>query len=219
VSPENLGTREAEIVAVMNLVNYAKRSQAQYAAAQHQGGYHTLDLDGRIIEGQRKPRERLAPLPFDLAGASVLDVGCNQGGMLLAAREKGIRWGVGIDYDYRMVNAATRIKAFKGLERINFYCLDVDREELGFIRDLLPEGRVDIVFLLSVCMWIERWRELITFCSTLAPRMLFEANGSEEQQVDQEAHLRTTYSRVEMLRDRSYDDPGQPNRSLFYCQI
>jgi hypothetical protein len=51
-----------------------------------------------LIRGQL---ERLSKVPFDFSRKSVLDIGSNQGGMLINLGDK-LKWGVGIDGDSRL---------------------------------------------------------------------------------------------------------------------
>lgn len=210
--------REIELVQLTNLLGYAKTELKSYSALLFPAGYHTLDVAGTILPGQRKPKDRLALLPFDLKGASVLDIGCNQGGMLFAAADSGLRWGVGIDHDVKLLNAANRMRTIRGDARISFYHFDVDKEDHGRILDFLPDENVDLVLLLSVCMWITQWKALLDFCSALSPKLLFETNGTEQQQSEQERYVRKLYTHIELLAGESLDDPIQKKRRLFYCE-
>jgi hypothetical protein len=47
--------------------------------------------------------------------------------------------------------------------------------------------------------------------------MLFETNGTNQQQGDQEQYLRVRYASVRLLSGSSNDDPGQKRRSLFWA--
>jgi SAM-dependent methyltransferase len=209
--------RPSDIARVLNLLNYTKTSTSTYSAADYPAGYHSIELDGEIIPGQRIPSERLSQLPVSLRGMRVLDLGCNQGGMLFEARKMGILSGVGIDFDSRMINAANKIKQFCDASNLDFFTFDLEKEDLETIVDFLPRLAVDIVFLLSVCMWIKTWKDVIRFSSRIAPRLLFESNGSPRQQAAQIDALHEMYSNVAMLAARSDDDPRQKNRSLFLC--
>lgn len=201
---------------VLNLLRYTKSSGSDYDATEFPAGYHSITLDGKYFDGQRKPSERLTKVPFDFKGKSALDIGCNQGGMLHALASQ-LSWGVGIDYDHRMINAANRVRRHNGELQLDFYVFDLQEEPLDYIGDFLVEDRVDIVFLLSVCMWIRNWVEVIAWAAARSDHMLFESNGSEEQQRDQEAQLRKHYANVQLVSASSDDDPGQRDRKLFFC--
>ena len=176
----------------------------------------TITIGSTRLDGQRDPDRRLELVPYEFEGKSVLDLGCNQGGMLFAI-EPSLRWGVGIDYDAKMINAANRIKSLRGADKLDFYVFDLEREPLDLLEDMLSEERVDIVFLLSMCMWIQNWQEVIRFAARASDRMLFESNGTTVDQAAQVDYLRSVYREVVMLAGQSSDDPGQKNRRLFLC--
>jgi hypothetical protein len=136
---------------------------------------------------------------------------------MLFAIDHLVKWGVGIDFDARMVNVANRIRVSRRADNLQFYVFDLEREPLELIEDLLPEPRVDVVFLLAVCAWIRNWREVIDFASRVSHAILFETTGTDEQQSAQQDHLRKRYRTVTLLADASEDDPGQKRRKLLYC--
>ncbi len=205
-----------EELKIINLLNYTKRSGATYSGELYNSGYHTLNLGDKTIAGQRNPAERFKNIPFKFEGKSVLDIGCNQGGMLHAIADK-ISYGVGIDYDSRMINVSNRIKSFFENNHLNFYVFDLVNEDLNYIKDFLRDEFVDICFLLSVCMWVKNWKELIDFCKGISKKLLFETNGSEKQQKEQIEYLYSIYKNVVLINEISNDDPLQKKRKLFLC--
>ena len=203
---------------VRNVLNYTKTSGTSYSAQLYPAGYHSIEVHGEVLKGQRDPALRLARVPFDFTGKSVLDIGCNQGGMLFQLDSK-LKWGVGIDYDHRMINAANRLRSVRRSAHLDFFVFDLEKEPLDLIRDFLPDTRVDIVFLLSVCMWLRNWREVLGFASGLSSSMLFESNGSAEQQAQQHEELLRRYGKVTRIAASSEDDPRQRNRKLYLCEL
>lgn len=216
LAPVQMDGMDADTRRVLNLLNYTKSSGSPYSADGFQAGYHSTTVGGRRFIGQRSPSERLSGVPFDFKGKTVLDIGCNQGGMLFELSEK-IEAGVGIDFDSRMINAANRLRAHNGNSNIDFYVFDLEREDLGYIEDFLASSRVDIVFLLSICMWIKNWREVVDFASSISDHILFESNGSLAQLEEQEDHLVACFRDVRRLAEFSNDDPNQKQRKLYLC--
>ena len=206
------GTRK-----ILNLLNYTKKSGSSYDGVQYDVGYHSFNINGREFRGQRDPIQRFAKVDYDFSGKTVLDIGCNQGGMIHAIADQ-IAHGVGIDYDSRMINVANRIRAYNGSTNTDFFVFNLEDESLEYINDLLPDRPLDICFLLSVAMWIENWRDVVRFCHKNAEHLLFESNGKVEQQQEQIAFLEETYSNVTMCSETSDDDPGQSKRKLLLCQ-
>lgn len=207
--------QQLEFRQVRNLLNYTKTSGARYSAHRWPAGYHTIEFRGRRLEGQRQPAKRLSLVPYDFQGKTVLDIGCNQGGMLFEL-SAALKEGIGIDYDSRMVNATNRIKAVRGTDNVHFFVFDLEKEPLDLIRDFLPQERVDIVFLLAVCAWLKNWRDVIYFATRISDSMLFETTGTDEQQVEQEDYLRQLYRNVQLLSATSEDDASQKHRKFFY---
>lgn len=210
------GENSPNSVRVLNLLQYTTTSGSDYDAASFQSGYHSITLDGKAYTGQRRPGDRLRTVPFDFHGKSVLDIGCNQGGMLLELSSV-LSWGVGIDYDHRMVNAANRVRRHRGDTDLDFFVFDLESEPLDYIGDFLRSDRVDIVFLLSVCVWIKNWKDVVDWSVSIADNMLFESNGSDEQQLEQEMYLRKHFRNLTLVAGTSDDDPGQKSRKLYLC--
>lgn len=206
---------ERQLRQINNLLNFTKVSNSAYAAQGFPAAYHTVIINGQRIQGQRDPSMRLTLAPVDFRGKTVLDLGCNQGGMILQIANL-VRWAVGVDYDARMINAANRIKIATGANNTSFYVIDLQKDPLALISDYLPEQRVDICFLLSVCAWLDNWQEVIDFAQSISSSMLFEATGSPQQQQQQIDYLQTRYRSVKMLAETSEDDPIQKERKLFY---
>jgi Methyltransferase domain/Domain of unknown function DUF120 len=212
---ESASPPQRPLIQVRNLLDYTKTSNASYAGKVYPAGYHTIDILGVRLQGQRDPTSRLAMAPIDFSGKTVLDLGCNQGGMLHPIGDK-VRWAVGVDYDPRMINVANKIKCVNGADTLSFFVLDLERESLDIIRDFLPDLQVDIVFLLSVCMWIKNWRDVIDFAQGISGSMLFETNGTPQQQKDQLDYLERKYRSVLVLSESSTDDPNRRNRALYF---
>jgi SAM-dependent methyltransferase len=206
-----------EELKLINLLNYTKKSASTYSGELYDIGYHTLKLGDKTLVGQRNPQERFKNVPYDFKGKSVLDIGSNQGGMLNACAGE-IEFGVGIDYDARMVNVSNRIKEYSNTKNLQFYVFDLENEKLEYIKDFLPADKVDICFLLSVCMWLKNWKELILFVQSISETLLFESNGSDEQQQEQIDFLKSTYKEVLLINEISDDDPLQKKRKLLVCK-
>lgn len=201
---------------IQNILNYTKTSGSSYSARKFPAGYHSLEINGQFLRGQRDPKQRFQLVPIDFQNKTVLDVGCNQGGMLFQLDNR-IKWGVGIDYDYRMINAANKIKSVRQSNTLNFYMFNLEEEPLNLIEDFIPSEKVDVVLLLSVCMWLDNWREVVAYCLKISHSMVFETNGTDDQQDTQEQLLRTLYEDVTLLAETSEDDPSQKRRKLFCC--
>lgn len=201
---------------ILNLINYTKSNKTGYHAESFESGYYSFSDEKHNIKGQRDPRERLENVPFSFKDKVVLDIGCNQGGMLDFI-SKDIKFGVGIDFNYKMINIASKIRSHKNSKNLSYFVFNLETENLNYIKDFLPSDKVDIVFLLSVCMWIKNWKEVIKFTSEISDTILFETNGSEEQQNEQVDYLKSIFSNITVVNETSEDDETQKNRKLFLC--
>lgn len=215
----SLDSQNLEIEKILKVLQYTK-GHAAYDGKQFPAGYQTHILAGHVFVGQRDPYKRIAKIPYDFTGKSVLDIGCNQGGMLFALQDK-IKWGVGIDYDSRLVNSANRIKSFYDQAyNLDFYVFDLDGEPLDVINNFLKTKKVDICFFLSLCTWVKQWKNVIDYIYSIADVMLFESNGVEKLQKEEIRYLKGKYKRVELISDNSDDDNIEKYkniRKLYLC--
>lgn len=201
---------------IKNLLQYTTTSDKTYNGSIYEGGYHSLVIHGEETKGQRQPKERLDGVPFNFDNTTVLDIGSNQGGMLFAIQNQ-IKEGVGIDFDHRLVNVSNRIKGSHDYKNLNFFVFDLENEDFNLINNF-ADNKFDIIFLLSVCMWIKNWKELCAWCSVNAKSCLFETNGKKHEQQEQLDVLNSLYKSVILVRDKSTDDKSQSKRRLYYCE-
>jgi len=202
---------------VINLLNYTKTSESAYNGEDFPAGYHSIELKGVNLQGQRNPMERINLVPIDFSGKTVLDIGCNQGGMLFSISGK-IAHGVGIDYDSRLINVANKIRSHAKVPNLDFYVFNLEKEDLNLIADFIPVDKVDVTFLLSVCMWIDNWKEVIQFVRKVSKTLLFESNGKNELQIEQLEYLRAIFNSVDLISEQSKEDSLQKKRKLYFCQ-
>lgn len=202
----------------LHMVSYvAMRNATSYNGELFLPGYHSLQLGRYYLRGQRECRERLRSIPYDFNGKVVADFGCNVGGMLHALSDQ-VSHAFGLDYDPNCINAARAIARLNGFDHSDFYVVDLNDFDESVVRSMFRDFGIDICFLLSVCMWINNWQNLVRFCADIAESMLFETNGSNEQQSEQYAFLVEIFDVVEELATRSLDDPLQPDRRLYICR-
>jgi SAM-dependent methyltransferase len=205
----------SDLEKIKNLLTYTVTSGKSYNGRHHETGYHTLKINGQVLPGQRNPGQRLSTVKYDFTNKVVLDIGSNQGGMLFEIADK-IKYGIGIDFDPRLVNVANRISNTNKYN-IDFYNFNLDKEDFNLINNLNRENNIDVVFLLAVCMWIKPWKELIAWVKQNSNYCLFETNGKSKQQAEQIDYLNKTFRSVEILAESSQDDPKQKKRKLLWC--
>lgn len=203
------------ILKVLSMVGYASRSDVAYRAEDFPSGYHSLTLRGKYFRGQRECAERLENVPYDFIDKVVLDLGCNCGGMVHTLANK-IHRGIGIDWDTRCINAANLIKNLNGSENLHFFTLDLDKGDLSLIDKFILGRQVDICFLLSVAMWLKNWKRLVAYTSQITKTLLFESNGTNNQQREQIDFLRTCFNQVDLINTESNDDLGSKKERILY---
>jgi len=201
-------------IKILNILDFTKTSGNEYAAVKYPAGYHEIQFDGDLIPGQRSPRERLDLVPLDFSGKSILDIGCNQGGMIFGCCNNA-KWAVGLDYDYRMINACNLIARELNHKNCSFFVFDIDRDPHVIIEDLIPEQKVDVVMLLSVCKWVEKWDNLIQFLPSITSTLVFESNGTDREQTEQIECVERNFREVRLLNDRGHQDGQRLKRKLF----
>jgi hypothetical protein len=202
----------------LNVIKYVKSSGYSYSGQHIDIGYHSLELDGKYYRGQRDCIERLKFIEneIDLTNKNILDIGCCIGGMLFPLVNK-IDSGIGIDFNYKNINAGNRIIKYKHISNLSFYQFNLDTEDLNLI-DNFYDNKIDIVFLFSMCMWLKKWKNVIDYIHNISDILLIETNGTTEQQSEQIQYINHKYTNVKILYDKSLDDKGQPNRKLYLCK-
>ncbi len=107
------------------------------------GAHQTIEFpDGFVLKGGRdRSRFDVFDLPANMAGQSVLDIGCNLGAISLECRQRGARVR-GLDYNAELVQCASEVAAAFGIKDIDYRVLDLRADRLG--------GRYDHVFFLNV---------------------------------------------------------------------
>lgn len=114
---------------------------------------------------------------FDLVrsqveGRSVLDLGSNSGAMLFELSNRGIRSGLGIEYDAEKVQLAREIAAASGLRHLEFLQADIDALSAGEL------GRFDLVLALAIEAHVLQPERLLELLAGITDKVLyFEGNG------------------------------------------
>jgi SAM-dependent methyltransferase len=205
------------VESVLRVLDYTKTNKEWFDRHELHAGYHSVSIQGEKFKGQRDPERRLEKVSYDFRGKRVLDIGCSNGG-LLHALAPTIAVGIGVDFNSRCVNAANSLKAINRTDNVHFYTFDLDKEDLAMLGHFVLGEPVDICFFLNLSLWVKRWKDAFEACAKLTRTMLFEAHGSEQQQQEQLAFVRTVYGDVRLVSEQSDDDPTYAKRQMFLCE-
>lgn len=202
---------------IMNLIRYATTSNTVYSGRGFPGGYQSVHIDGKTILGQRSVARRFSKIKFDFSDKVVLDIGCNQGGMLFHIAPI-IKFGYGLDKNTRLLNFCHKNREVNEFSNLNFFHFDLEAENLDMINNFLS-FEIDVCLLLSMCKWLSNWREVIDFCCSCAPVLILETNGKMELQKHQLDYAEKMYGKMTLLSLQSEDDPTQKRRCCaLFCR-
>lgn len=177
-------------------------------------GHHSYNLGVVNITGQRNPAQRLWEIKkhVDFHGKTVVDFGCNAGGMLHHLPE--ISRGYGFDFDDRCVNAANQISILLGREELEYQTHDFDRQDYSLLKQKLPT-HCDVAFLLSLGSWVKSWKTLYGTALECADKLVVEVNN-KSQIKDQIGLFQERGWKAKMIIDNSKDDSTGNNRRKTY---
>ncbi len=142
-------------------------------------GYHSINISNIQLTGQRNPFERLNILRkfINFRNKTVVDLGCNVGGMLHHLFE--MKQGFGFEYDERCVRAATRISEIFELPE-KFYHADLNKFDV-YRTFANIDKKPDIVFMFNIGSWVVNWTSLYTKIVEFGVRIIvLETNNDKE---------------------------------------
>jgi 2-polyprenyl-3-methyl-5-hydroxy-6-metoxy-1,4-benzoquinol methylase len=125
---------------------------SQFPHKERHEQYQSYYIGNEFVKGSRDILYRFGKFGVsdDLTGKTVLDLGCNLGGVAQECYRRGARKVVGIDFNSDYIECARDLARFNG-EQINF--LEIDMAKPGLIEGFINEyfkGEVDIVFCLAI---------------------------------------------------------------------
>ncbi len=126
---------------------------AQFPFKQRKSNYQSYLMNGEYIGGSRNTQYRIDKMGFDkveMAGRTVLDLGCNLGAMCFDMYHRGARKVTGIDVEADYTNCSRELARYNGMP-INFLTMDLNDTDAvaKWTKMYYPTG-VDVLFVLSL---------------------------------------------------------------------
>ena len=177
-------------------------------------GYHSYDLDGIFIQGQRNPIKRIDIFKqhVSFANKNVIDFGCNVGAMLHHLPE--INSGVGFDYDEKCINAGNKISELLGLKnKISLHTHDFDLDSYEKLKN--KTLNFDICFLLSLGSWIKSWDKLYDLSCKISSLIILETNNSTEGSAQLQFFEERNKQILQISKQSIDDSTGNHGRETF----
>lgn len=209
-------TAPSKTAAILTLLDATKINKEWYDQHGLTAGYHTIEIDGKKFKGQRDPQKRLQKIKYDFRNKRVIDIGCSNGGFLQSLAPL-INFGIGIDNNPNCINAANALKSVKSSHNLNFYCFDLDRDDLSIINSFGLGEKFDVCLFLCLSLWVKRWKEVFLYMTEMVDTILFESHGSDSEQMDQLDFVRSVYNDITLISDASDDDPTYTTRKMYVC--
>lgn len=141
-------------------------------------GYHSFIFGDMYFKGQRNNLMRISDIKkhIQFIDKSVLDFGCNTGGLLIHLPE--IKKGRGYDYDEKCIIAANLINTYIRFHSdLLFQQANLETIDLTTVA---KKGEFDIIFLCSLGSWIKNWKDVYTWAIRNIPCIIFEENNASE---------------------------------------
>lgn len=137
--------------------------------------------------------------PEDIVGKSILDFGCNEGGILLACRNLGATTLTGVDINPWCINKANIRVSDQKIKDAHFYVGDM--ENRAFLSSLSMSDTVLLLAILDTSIFVNK-TAVITNISRFAKHTLYyEGHVTPESHVQRmyEFLISTTFTRFEYL--------------------
>jgi hypothetical protein len=157
--------------------------------------YHTIRYKNKTYKGTRDCLDRIKKIDFNFMNGSIMDIGCNLGGMLWPYRYY-CPWMVGVeDKDY-FVDFCNHISKYYEVDwKTKFIQCDIDKH----IDNLNYLGRFDVIFMFAVTQWLKNWKQAIKWCCNHSRLFFIEYNGQPPQVKEYIKYTRTLRNGLDYL--------------------
>ncbi|NQY38148.1 MAG: cupin-like domain-containing protein [Alteromonadaceae bacterium] len=206
-----------EVRSIRKVSDHSKSDRKEYEEKGSLTGNLIQSTQEKEFHNQGDLKGRLAAIGYDFYNKRVLDVGCSIDSLLHTLAGQ-ITSGVGIVANDQSVNNTNALKAMKHTNNIQFYTFDLDNGNLSVLRDFLFATPVDVCFFINLVLCVKRWKQVFRLCAEQSTTMLFEVQGSEEQQTEQLNFIQSIYTDIRLSRELSGDDLTYAKRQIYICK-
>ena len=169
-------------------------------------GYHSFNISNIKILGQRQPWIRLNKMKehYDFTDKTVIDFGCNTGGMIFHLPE--LKKGIGLDFNKECIDSCNYISSVINCNtEYLFKQHDLNEFNLDHFLKNNMTNKVDVIFLLSLGSWIKKWSELYKNCIDVCDTIILETNNDNEG-MPQLQLFETLNCNIKLISNCSDDD-------------
>lgn len=133
----------------------------------------TFSIEPEIAQRDNVRRlEKIKISNKEMKNKTILDLGCNTGGMLFELQNFSPEKCVGLEYDYEKIKVANRVAAFAGIQNTIFIHEDLDKIDLSKYQE-----KYDYVFCLSINAHVKDEKKLFKTLGHFTKKVLiFEGN-------------------------------------------
>ena len=206
-----------KMASVLKVLNYTKADEVGVDEASFVADYNAACIQDEIFLWHRSPQVDLLPIRYDFSGKRALDLGCLNGDLLHRLTHT-LSFGVGVDANSRRINAANALKAVSQAENIHFYTFDLNTEDLSMLTSFALGESFDICLCANVLLDVNRWKELLLFCSTNSAALFVETYGNADEQEKQFNFIESLYQNIKLIAYFQNSESMDLDRKMYFCE-
>ena len=150
-----------------------------------------------------------------LNGSTLLDIGCNIGGMIFASQLFNPSYSLGVEIDDDKVTVATKIAAYNGLNNIEFKSANADEATTDTLK-----GPYDVVFCFALVAHVMKKDLLYRLLGDVTKKTLFFEGNATTDRDEIETKLREAGFEEVTFLGLCDDDivPSNNNRPMYIAR-
>lgn len=169
-------------------------------------GYHSFKINNIDIPGQRQPWIRLNKMKehYDFKDKTLIDFGCNSGGMIFHLPE--LKKAFGLDFNKECIDSCNYMASIlKHNTEYSFIQQDLNFFNLPIYLYDNNLDKVDVIFLLALGSWIKNWKDLYKQCVEHSNNIILETNNDNEGKPQLE-FFKSLNCAIKLISNESDDD-------------